>query len=185
MKDLYLIVDKSGSGKTTLVEELKKKGYTAVKSFTTRAKRTPTEDTYNFVSEEEFDALSDKLALGVYNGNKYCTTKSVLDNSDLYIVEPSGISDVFSVYSSGERKVHVMYVVMSEEKRHIMTVERCISEGKSNEEAEAFYQERCITDEQVFSKYLHHVDYTIVNNGSVDDLIANALFYIKNCEQAI
>ena len=60
---IYLIVGRSGSGKTTIAEELERKyGLKSIQSYTTRPKRSDNETGHIFVSDEEFDKLTDMVA---------------------------------------------------------------------------------------------------------------------------
>ena len=57
---IFLIVGPSGSGKTTLVGMLEQScGLTAIESYTTRNPRYSGEKGHIFVSDEEFDQLTD------------------------------------------------------------------------------------------------------------------------------
>ena len=63
MKNIFLIVGASGSGKTTIVEQLEQRyGLTSIQSYTTRAARYVGEKGHIFVSDEEFDKLTDLIA---------------------------------------------------------------------------------------------------------------------------
>lgn len=92
MKDKILcIVGRSGSGKTTIAEKLEKRGFVAVQSYTTRKPRFEGERGHTFVSDEEFNKLKNILAYNEYNGARYCTTMSQIDNSDVYVVDIPGL----------------------------------------------------------------------------------------------
>lgn len=88
---LYCIMGPSGCGKSTVVNELIKRGHTAPDSYTTRPMRYLGEGGHTYISQEEFDALEDKVAYTVFNGYHYCVTRQMLDGCDLYIVDPNGV----------------------------------------------------------------------------------------------
>lgn len=88
---LYCIIGPSGCGKSTVVNELIKRGHKAPDSYTTRPKRYHNEGGHTYITEDEYEALEDKVAYTVFNGYHYCVTKSMLNNCDLYIVDPAGV----------------------------------------------------------------------------------------------
>ncbi|MBQ8218576.1 MAG: hypothetical protein IJZ79_02400 [Bacilli bacterium] len=88
---LYCIIGPSGCGKSTVVNELIKRGHKAPDSYTTRPPRFHNEGGHTYISEEEYEALEDKVAYTTYNGYRYCVTKQMLNDCDLYIVDPAGI----------------------------------------------------------------------------------------------
>lgn len=88
---LFCIIGPSGSGKSTVVNELIKRGYKAPDSYTTRPRRYLNEGGHTYITQEEYDALEDKVAYTHFNGYDYCVTKQMLDGCDLYVVDPAGI----------------------------------------------------------------------------------------------
>ncbi len=99
MKNIYCIVGPSGSGKTTLVEILTQKyGYSAVQSYTTRQPRFEGETGYHFVSDEEFKSLGQMYAHTVFDGHEYGATAELIDQNDLYILDPAGASSLREKY---------------------------------------------------------------------------------------
>lgn len=92
---LILLVGPSGSGKTTVEKYLQDRyGLRGVKSYTTRPPRHENEDSHTFITDSEFDALSDKLAVNTYGKYRYCTTHEQLSHADVYVVEPSGVEAI-------------------------------------------------------------------------------------------
>lgn len=91
-KVLTLLVGESGSGKTVVADFLKNIfGMRVLQSYTTRPPRCEGEDGHIFVSEEEFEALENKVAYTEFDGYKYCATKAQIEESDIYIIDPDGI----------------------------------------------------------------------------------------------
>lgn len=88
---LFCVIGPSGCGKSTVVNELVKKGHKAPDSYTTRPQRYLNEGGHTYITEEEYDALEDKVAFTKFNGYHYCVTRSMLDGCDLYVVDPAGI----------------------------------------------------------------------------------------------
>ena len=106
---LFLLVGKSASGKSTLANLLEVRlGLRQLQSYTTRAPRFEGESGHTFISNAEFDALTDVVAYTEYNGNRYCTTKEQLDNSDIYVIDVDGVDYLFRKYNT-DRKIIVVY----------------------------------------------------------------------------
>lgn len=111
-KKLYCIAGASASGKTTVVDLLRER-YKVVKSYTTRPRRFEGEDTYHFVSPEEFAKMGQMYAYAIYDGHEYGVPKAELDGSDIYIVEPNGVGQLRRLYAQScapEREVYCIYL---------------------------------------------------------------------------
>jgi guanylate kinase len=122
---LFCIVGKSGSGKSSIAEKLKNDyNYKVLESYTTRAKRTPNETGHTFISNHEFEKLDNIVAYTEWNGIKYAATKEQIDNSDVYIVDESGVYDLYSNYL-GNKKICVIYLEVSLPRRLF----RCIKDN--------------------------------------------------------
>lgn len=100
-KFILLIVGRSGSGKTSLVETLCKdnKGYSAVQSYTTRPARYEGEAGHIFVDDEHFPPKSEWVGYTEFNGYRYCGTKQQIDDADMWVVDPAGITYFMSRYT--------------------------------------------------------------------------------------
>ena len=99
MKNIYLIVGCSGSGKTTITEQLEQKyGLKSIQSYTTRKPRYDGESGHTFVSDEEFDKLTDMVAYTEFAGNRYCAIAEQVENNDLYIIDPKGVDFFMKSY---------------------------------------------------------------------------------------
>lgn len=99
MKNIYLIIGPSGSGKTTLTEALAKEhGLKTVWSYTTRPPRYEGEEGHIFVSDEEFDKLGEMCAYTEYNGYRYGVTSEIINQSDIYVIDPPGVEYMYDHY---------------------------------------------------------------------------------------
>ena len=97
--NIYLIIGPSGSGKTTLTEALAHEhGLMTVWSYTTRPPRFEGEEGHIFVSDEEFDKLGEMCAYTEYNGYRYGVTSEIIDQSNLYVIDPPGVQYMFEHY---------------------------------------------------------------------------------------
>lgn len=108
-KPLFLFVGKSASGKTTVAEMLEKNGYSQIASYTTRAPRYDGEIGHTFVTDEEYDKLTDIMASTLYNGHRYCTTLEQVQKADLYVVDIPGVETLLQNYDKLNREVYVLY----------------------------------------------------------------------------
>lgn len=90
--DLTLIIGRSGTGKSTLEEKLcRDYNLKSIKSYSTRPKRSPDEDSHIFINPSDVDKYPNKIATTTINGNFYFATKEQLDESQLYVIDPIGL----------------------------------------------------------------------------------------------
>ena len=87
---MYLIIGRTGSGKTHLANLLERHGLSRVKSRTTRAPRSKSEDGYIFVNEDDAAACQNRITDTVINGATYYTTPDDLGEKDFYVIDPIG-----------------------------------------------------------------------------------------------
>ena len=112
MKPILLLVGASASGKTTLAEDLEKKcGIKAIPSYTTRPPRYSGEKGHIFVTENEFDKLTDILAYAETGGYRYAVTKEMFENEQysLYVIDNTGVQYLKKHYL-GNRPWYVAYI---------------------------------------------------------------------------
>lgn len=172
---LVLLVGKSGSGKTTLEKRLVDNfGFKSVKSYTTRPKRVANEENHQFITNEEFDALKNKVAYTRFNGYEYCATKEQLDNATLYVIDPDGIKYLRQNYS---RNFFVVYI----------DADRNICEARMRERGDDYnvVKSRSYNDEIEFENFANIADVVINGNKEAqyvleDFLNAYALARLNN-----
>lgn len=91
LRNLYLIIGPSGSGKSKLAETLEYIFQAQmVRSYTTRKPRHEDEHGHIFLAEEDFDTLGELVAYTEFDGHRYGVTKALLDESDIYVIDPAG-----------------------------------------------------------------------------------------------
>lgn len=91
---MILIAGRTGAGKDTFASMLREMGMKGVVSYTTRKKRYETEDTHIFISKDEADKITDKVATTQIGEYEYFATRSQLEEADFYIVDPNGIEEL-------------------------------------------------------------------------------------------
>lgn len=152
---IYLIVGRTGSGKDYLANLLEKEGLNVVKSYTTRPKRSETEDTHIFITPEEAATFTDKVATTEINGHEYFATANQVNESDIYIIDPNGIKELTA--NMPDTTFHVIYVTANAMDRRFNAVKR--AENKIKEEQ--IFDSRDEDEDAQFSEFeeqLKHLD---------------------------
>lgn len=164
---LVLLVGKSGAGKTTLENRLVKNfGFRGTKSYTTRPRRFEGEDSHIFISEEEFNALENKVAYTEFNGYKYCATKEQLDNASVYVVDPDGVEALMKNYDRN------FFIVFLDVNRQLC--EKRIKERGDDSNA---IKTRLDSDEKIFEPFKLKADVVIDASGGIDRMVGDFLVY--------
>lgn len=177
-KTIITIAGRTAAGKSIIAKKLAERlGLTVLKSYTTRAPRpdeiaNPADADHIFVSEAEYDKLTNIIAETCINGNRYCTTKEVLKNSDCYVIDPDGLSYLKKNLEPGFRLAQ-FYVYADEDIRKKRFMER----GKSESE----FRVRSDAENEQFSTYEdeHGYDIIIFNNGNIEDAVDIIESYVK------
>ena len=184
---IFLIVGCSGSGKTTITERLEQKyGLKSIQSYTTRPKRYEDESGHIFVSDEEYDKLTDMVAYTEFAGNRYCATAEQVENNDLYIIDPKGI-DFFMKSYKGSKTPKVIFINSNLTTRYERMVGRAETKGKSHQEAIESSLTRIVNDAGEFYDYIQGqawIDYVCKNNDNdkLEDVVDKIFDHISSCE---
>lgn len=144
---MYLIVGRTGSGKDYLAERLSDAGLRVVKSYTTRPKRTDNEDSHIFISPEEVATYTDKVSTTTINGYEYFATKSQIDNSDVFIVDPIGVEEL--TRNMPDTTFHIIYVKANDMDRRIHAVKRATDKIKE----ELIFDKRDESENDEFTEF--------------------------------
>lgn len=114
--DKYIICGKSGSGKDYLKSLFEKNGYNTSIPCTTRPKRKGELDErdYYFMEKEDFEHLIEKrnifLEYQVFNNWYYGTLLSVWKQSDVFIMTPRSIWDIFQTSYIRYYDISIIYL---------------------------------------------------------------------------
>ena len=145
-----LIVGRTATGKDYLANELKGRGMTLLKSYTTRPKRSDNEDTHKFITNEEYETI-DKDTIAAYteiNGGKYFATKEDVENCDIYIIDINGLKQISE--SMPDTPVIVVHMTADEKERKKRSITRSgLDENKALKE----YEERTESENAQFSEF--------------------------------
>ena len=119
MKTKIIIIGKAASGKDFFQKQLVSNGWIPLRQYTTRPKR-PTEigDEYHFVTEEEFDSISDNLmSVQCFNGWKYGYDMNEVYESEVMIFSPANFFSMQSLWDVRNRDCIIIYLDIDEETR--------------------------------------------------------------------
>ncbi len=144
---IYLIVGRTGAGKDYIAGKLQEKGLKVVKSYATRPKRYDTEDSHIFVTKEEANAITDKIATTEINGYEYFATATQVRESDIYIIDPAGLYELTE--NMPDETFHVLYVHADTMDRKIHAVAR--AEDKIKEET--VFDKRSESENEQFTEF--------------------------------
>ena len=187
---IFLIVGCSGSGKTTITEQLEQKyGLKSIQSYTTRKPRYEGETGHIFISDEEFDKLTDMVAYTEFAGNRYCATAEQVENNDLYIIDPKGV-DFFMKAYKGSKTPKIIFISSNLTTRYERMVGRAETKGKSHQEAIESSLARIANDASEFYDYIQGqawIDYVCKNNSNdkLEDVVDKIFDYISSCESEV
>lgn len=190
MKNIYLIVGASGSGKTAITEKLEELYHLkSIQSYTTRPPRYDGETGHTFVSNEEFDELTDYVAYTEFAGNRYCATSEQVENNDLYVIDPNGVKFFMKSYT-GKKTPKIIYINSDLNVRYERMVKRAEENGDDFITAVDKALGRIKTDVVEFYDFTHnnaHVDFTASNNknDNLIQIVDKIYDYICDCEREV
>ena len=190
MNNIYLIVGCSGSGKTAITEKLEELyNLKSIQSYTTRPPRYDGETGHTFVSNEEFDELTDYVAYTEFAGNRYCATSEQVENNDLYVIDPNGVKFFMKSYT-GKKTPKIIYINSDLNVRYERMVKRAEENGDDFITAVDKALGRIKTDVVEFYHFTHnnaHVDFTASNNknDNLIQIVDKIYDYICDCEREV
>lgn len=182
-KPLFCILGASASGKSTLVQKLEiELNMKQIASYTTRPPRYEGEAGHTFVTEEEFQSLSDIVVYNYYLDNHYGVTSQQIDDEthDLYVVDQTGLNELKEKYK-GDRKIYSVYIDCLPLNRYDRLFDRYFKMYQNSLVATNRAMERIKQDEIEFENCNLVVDYVITNNDNIE----TAYEELKNYIQAI
>ena len=157
---VILVVGRTGSGKSSLIKKLcERTGLKELCSYTTRPKRSETDNDHTFVSVEEYLRAKEngEIAIdGEIADNYYYSTIEQLYNSDLYTINPEALDRLLALDLPNIRFVTV-YISCPDKIRE----ERVMKRGDDKHK----YRVRNFSERQEFRKFVAEEkwDYAINN----------------------
>lgn len=188
MRHIFLIIGCSGSGKTAITEKLEEMYHLKpIQSYTTRPPRYDGETGHTFVSNEEFDELTDYVAYTEFAGYRYCATSEQVENNDLYVIDPKGVKFFMKSYT-GKKTPKIIYINSDLNVRYERMVKRAEENGDDFITAVDKALGRIKTDVVEFYDFTHnkaHVDFVVRNNknDNLNQIVDRIYDYICDCER--
>lgn len=176
---LITVAGRNSAGKSLIAKKVAEAlGLNVVKSYATRKPRPEELEKglencdHIFVSDEEYDKLENITAETEINGARYCTTQEILDNSDIYVIDPKGIKDLKERCGS-RYKILQFYIYADADKR----AARFVARGETKAKFEAREQ----SEDEQFCDYEnnHGWDIIIYNNWDIDTAVKTMLGYVR------
>lgn len=176
---LITVAGRNGAGKSLIAKKVAEAlGLNVVKSYATRKPRPEELEKglencdHIFVSDEEYDKLENITAETEINGARYCTTQEILDNNDIYVIDPKGIKDLKERCGS-RYKILQFYIYADADKR----AARFVARG----ETKAKFETREQSEDEQFCDYEnnHGWDIIIYNNWDIDTAVKTMLGYVR------
>ena len=165
---LLVIVGESGCGKTSIAERLQQYGLKLIQSYTTRPKRKPLETGHTFVTKEDFDKISDKVAYLKKYGAEYCTTKQPVEDCDICILDPNSARVLKKNYN-GDKKILTIYIKTSIDTRYTNMTRR-------RKDSERAAMNRILEDNDIFKGVSEIADYIIENESTDLDVLCAYIY---------
>lgn len=110
----YIIVGKGASGKDWLQKRMVRKGLRPMRQYTTREIReTEIGDEYHFISYDEYKAMEDRgkfISSNFYHTGWYAISMDELENSDVAILSPANVKDLFGKFPDFRSECMVVYL---------------------------------------------------------------------------
>lgn len=178
-KTIFCILGESGSGKDTLVEYTLKEFKLDLKpvlSYTDRPIRQGEQNgkEHIFLSGEEMTEFlkSNKKDIAAYTqigetGYRYCAMTSVIDRSDIYIIDPNGLKE-FKERTGDRYNIVSIYIDCPLKERRKRT------EGRSD--AASKFEARVAAESDQFAKFREEHGYDhVIDNGSMSTIYRSAM----------
>ena len=179
----WLLVGRTAAGKDFLAEQLKQRGMRQVKSYATRPKRTPDEDTHLFISKEEAQNTTDKVAKTVIGEYEYFATRQQVIDSDIYVIDPIGVKELTA--NMPDVSFWIIYLEGNKEKRLCAAMQR----AEDPNEAKLIFHKRSKDEDEQFLEFEEKVhEYMATNDNPRREMviapnIIHVTHYINNYDK--
>jgi guanylate kinase len=144
MSRKIVVVARTGCGKDTLAKLL---GGKQLISTTDRPRRFPGEATHVFVTTEEANKMTERVAETIINGYQYFATREQFDECDIYVIDPNGLDDLCK--RAPDVPLCVVYIDVPTKIRR----QRAIERAADPDEAAAIFNKRNASEDGQFTEF--------------------------------
>lgn len=141
---IALFIGRTGSGKSFFAKALEKKGYRVLKSYTTRPKRNKDDVDHIFISQEEANLITNKVAYTEINNYEYFATKEQIEKNDIYIIDPRGYYEL--IENAPNYKFNIFYIEGNNKYRENMVKQRSEHDNKN-------FDKRNASEDKMFTEF--------------------------------
>lgn len=164
-----LIVGRTATGKDTLRESLEKfANMTFVKSYATRDKRYPEEDTHIFVTKEQANKIMKTdtvIARTTIADNDYFATKSQVENADGYIIDPIGIYELIDKIPTTD--FLILYLMPNKDYKDIYIERELAKNVKTKAEIIKELDKRTTSEDKIFTEFDKNINSLLENHKNI------------------
>lgn len=164
-----LIVGRTATGKDTLRESLEKFAHiTFVKSYATRPKRYPDEDTHIFVTKEQANEIMKTdtvIARTAIADNDYFATKSQVENANGYIIDPIGIYELINKMPTTD--FLILYLMPNKDYKDIYIERELAKNKKTKAEIIKEFDKRTKSENIIFTEFDKNIDSLLENHKNI------------------
>lgn len=164
-----LIVGRTATGKDTLRESLEKfTNMTFVKSYATRPRRYPDEDTHIFITKEQANEIMKTdtvIARTTIADNDYFATKSQVENADGYIIDPIGIYELIDKMPTTD--FLILYLMPNKDYKDIYIERELAKNVKTKAEIIKELDKRMTSEDKIFTEFDKNIDSLLENHKNI------------------
>lgn len=173
---MILITGRSGTGKDYLAKKLEANGLKQLKSYTTRPRRTPDEDTHRFIDKDS-EGIFQKVAKTKIGEYTYFATREQVEEADVYIIDPKCIMDLTT--NMPDMPLVLVYVESDQEEAKAHAIAR-----SSDPAAELrVYLKRYLAENEEFSEFetrLREGEKRVADNVCLELTVHNDYFFRRS-----
>lgn len=172
----FLFIGRTASGKSSIAKAVcEKMGLTQVVSYTTRPMRKSEKNgsDHIFISDEDVAQYENDIAAYTeINGYKYFTTYDVIDNADIYVIDPIGVDNL--KIKCWDRYEFVEIYIRTPQK---LAETRARMRGDNLKD----FKQRWVSENKMFSDYEkgQAFNYHLLNNRPFDESVDKVCEWIQ------
>ena len=172
----FLFIGRTASGKSSIAKAVcEKMGLTQVVSYTTRPMRKSEKNgsDHIFISDEDVPKYENDIAAYTeINGYKYFTTYDVIDNADVYVIDPIGVDNL--KIKCGDRYEFVEIYIRTPQK---LAETRARIRGDKLKD----FKQRWVSENKEFTDYEKRQTfaYHLLNNRPFDESVDKVCSWIQ------